>query len=116
MAENNLNIDIETLVNAFKELSVERLNDLLDIRDSSLFSAAWVSAREEIPEGEPSTQIKEVFIAVSQATNQHEIASYVADDLELILNAHQNQSSHPFVKQLAESYAQGQFPCETNQV
>ena len=110
MIENSLNVDLQTLVNEFNQLSCERLNDLLDLRDASPFSTAWLSARAEIPEGPPPTQLKEIFIAVSQATDQHEIASYVADDLELIFNAQQNQSDHPFVKQFAESYAQGHFP------
>ena len=72
----------------------------------------WESAR---PPTSMITAVEEVrresFLAVSVAcTRQHELASYVSDDFELIAWASTLGDEPPFVMQLRASYAAGQIP------
>jgi predicted membrane-bound mannosyltransferase len=53
---------------------------------------------------------RESFLAVSRATRQHEIASYVSDDLDLIVRARLVGASSGFIGELWEAYDRGEFP------
>src|SRR5262249_18397892 len=72
----------------------------LDARDGDPeFEACWLSAFEELENRWPSGDVSdseraialeiqhEGFLQVSRSTAQHEIASYVADDLDLLVRA-----------------------------
>jgi hypothetical protein len=96
---------------------------VLDARDSDgEFESAWLALREEIEEAwmfmpvsaavsDTITRIsREVFAAVSQATSQHEIASYVSDDLDLIARGKVLGLSNPLLSWLSEAYDRGHFP------
>jgi hypothetical protein len=53
---------------------------------------------------------RESFLAVSNATQQHEIASYVSDDFDLIVKCRLLGVEIDFVQRLWDSYACGEFP------
>lgn len=95
----------------------------LDARDSDRsFEAAWAAVHERIEQAWASSPLddqrrdllerirREAFIAVSRATSQHEIASYVSDDLDLIARGEALGLSDPFLGWLWDSYDKGQFP------
>ena len=81
-------------------LSAYNWDDLLDIRDSDEdFEKQWLRANAEVKKllaelnlGNEVQQIvedirRESFLAASKLTSQHEIASYISDDLGLIAEA-----------------------------
>ena len=71
----------------------------------------WASATIEEPLRKLAEDIrKESFLAVSGATQQHEIASYVSDDFDLIVRGRLLGLKDPFLKQLWRAYDDGTFP------
>jgi hypothetical protein len=74
----------------------EDLDAILDRRDEEEFETPWFKCSERIQttweQASPDAAIRELmdevrkqsFLSVSRATHQHEMASYVSDDFELI--------------------------------
>lgn len=96
---------------------------ILDARDSDReFEREWLAARESLSvrwkashaDGGIRMAVEDVrresFLAVSRATNQHELSSYVSDDFELIAWASAVGDVPPVVAWLWESYAAGAIP------
>jgi predicted DsbA family dithiol-disulfide isomerase len=104
----------------FADLDCEAI---LDARDSDpAFETEWLAARERLaakwkasrPGRATSAALedarRESFLAVSSATGQHELSSYVSDDFELIAWASAVGDVPPVVAWLWESYASGAIP------
>jgi len=53
---------------------------------------------------------RESFLVVSQATKQHEIASYVSDDFDLVVRGRLLGLTDPFLDHLWLTYENGKFP------
>jgi hypothetical protein len=53
---------------------------------------------------------RESFLAVSRATTQHEIASYVSDDFDLIVKAAILGLDDPFLSTMWDAYARNEIP------
>jgi len=97
-------------------------DQMLDRRDEEAFDNAWNACFEEVTAlwdaydnrdsmDERIDQIRrEAFLAVSRASNQHDIAGYVSDDFELIARACVLGVVHPFVDCLWQHYMRGTFP------
>ncbi|HKO41945.1 MAG TPA: hypothetical protein VJU84_01540 [Pyrinomonadaceae bacterium] len=81
-------------------LSAYDWDDLLNARDGDeVFEAHWLRAHAEIDSRVSNVKVedelhqvaedirRESFLAVSRATGQHELASYVSDDFGLITGA-----------------------------
>jgi hypothetical protein len=96
---------------------------ILDARESDPeFEQEWLAARENLsrkwkarrPGRAAKTSVedlrRESFLAVSTATGQHELSSYVSDDFELIGWASAVGEVPPVVAWLWESYAAGTIP------
>jgi predicted DsbA family dithiol-disulfide isomerase len=96
---------------------------ILEARDSDQrFEAEWLAARESLsakwkasrPNSAARAAVEDArrksFLAVSTATNQHELSSYVSDDFELIAWASAVGEAPPIVAWLWESYAAGAIP------
>jgi hypothetical protein len=96
---------------------------ILDARDSDrAFEQEWLAARKQLsakweakhPGPDARAAVKDVrresFLAVSTATGQHELSSYVSDDFELIAWASAVGDVPPLVAWLWESYASGVIP------
>jgi predicted DsbA family dithiol-disulfide isomerase len=121
-------IDIIEQIHGGTLLPARRFADLdcdaiLDARDSDpKFEQEWLAAREHLARkwkaSRPSRAAKasvedlrrESFLAVSTATGQHELSSYVSDDFELIGWASAVGELPPVVAWLWESYAAGTIP------
>jgi hypothetical protein len=94
----------------------------LDARDGAGFDAEWVRQSKEVErrwaEAEVSAEARalgedirrESFLAVSRATQQHEIASYVSDDFDLIVRGRLVGAAGGFLSQLWSVYERGEFP------
>jgi hypothetical protein len=80
-----------------------RLSDELECR------WAKITVSEELRTLAEETR-RESFLAVSRATQQHEIASYVSDDLDLIVRAQIIGLTDPLLDQLWHAYDAGEFP------
>ena len=97
-------------------------DELLDLRDlSGSFESEWIACHADIkakwsdsddPSGDISNeQIRYTsFITVSNATEQHEIASYVSDDFDLIHKSIVLGERSPIIEYLIEAYTSGKFP------
>ena len=95
----------------------------LEVRDRDpTFCSSWVAAFDQVNRRRKLRKInaaviavaeelrREAFLVVSQATRQHEIASYVSDDFDLIVRARVLDFEDPFVNQLWLAYEKGAFP------
>jgi hypothetical protein len=95
----------------------------VDARDrDGEFDLAWVRACDQVDRLWQAAQVepevravaedirREGFLAVSRATGQHEIASYVSDDLDLIARGRLVGLRDPFLDRLWYDYERGEFP------
>jgi hypothetical protein len=98
-------------------------NAILDARDGDAdFEAEWLRCYKTIEEQWNAAEIdaaatalkedvrRESFLTVSRATTQHEIASYVSDDFDLIARASLLGMNDPFVNRMWEAYDRGEIP------
>lgn len=86
------------------------------------FDTQWVRQSEEIEERWAMATVsakvialaedirRESFLAVSETTRQHEIASYVSDDLDVIVRGRLVGMESRFLDQLWSVYERGEFP------
>ena len=99
----------------------------LDSRDGAKdFEAAFIRVSDEVEPrwkasdvAEPLRSLaedirRESFLVVSRAAGQHEIASYVSDDFDLIVRARLIGMSNPLLDQLWNAYDGGTFPVGFN--
>ena len=103
---------MKNLINHLSKMSACELDEILDKRDSDIFDSAWCSANAEIPDSEIRLDTKEIFIELSEATECHEVCSYISDDLELINKAQIASYKSEFIQYLEKCYEQGVVPCE----
>jgi hypothetical protein len=81
------------------------------VRQSELIRRLWTAAMVEAKFRALAEDIRrESFLAVSRATGQHEIASYVSDDLDLIVRSRLVGEEGDFLGQLWDVYEHGKFP------
>ena len=122
--------ELQTLLDAIRQGKLipremfvrDDLDDVLDERDETEFEKPWLDCSERIkaawesnPVDEMTTTTmdeirKESFLAVSRATQQHEIASYVSDDFELISKSIALDLNDPYATELLETYRSGKIP------
>lgn len=89
----------------------DRLFENAYIEASKRVEAAWKSSRIDKKRRDLVEHIRENgFMAVTDVTSNHEIASYVSDDLEVIAQAAILGLSDPILEWLWASYDKGEFP------
>ncbi len=98
------------------------LDTILDCRDLPPFDSNWVKCYNEIENelvknplsNEDLSTIdiirEKAFKAVSSLTSQHEIASYISDDFDLIAKSMALSSNNAFATVLYKSYCDGKIP------
>jgi hypothetical protein len=86
------------------------MDEMLDSRDQGPIDAEWGSTYAEVGFDVRLPNAKEVFVAISNATAQHEITSYIANDLDLLTTADSRGFQNEFTRFLADSYSRGRFP------
>jgi hypothetical protein len=95
----------------------EAWDTALGARDSDrLFEEAWSEAHDFLRAAASEEDwlkardlSREAFLPVSKRTGQHEIASYVADDVELLSLAALTRVSNTFADQLYSAYVTSGF-------
>lgn len=105
---------IKNLINNVSQLSEDELNTILDQRDENPFDSLWCELNKRLSTYTADKDFKDTFIKLSKATNNHEVCSYIIEDLELINKAKQANLSSPFLDYLIQSYQQGQVPYQWN--
>lgn len=107
----------------FAELDPDAALDSRD-RDEE-FDASWVRLYEKIERRWARAAVaenlrllaedirRESFLAVSRATEQHEIASYVSDDFDLVARGRLVGLGDPMLDQLWHAYEDGKFPTQS---
>lgn len=96
---------------------------ILDERDGDAeFEAQWLRCYNEIEDKWPTADIepeaaalsediwRESFLAVSRATTQHEIASYVSDDFDIIVRGSILGMNDQFLNDLWDAYNRNEIP------
>jgi len=96
---------------------------ILDERDSdTAFEAEWTRCYNEIENKWAAADVdqetaglkndirRESFLTVSHATTQHEIASYVSDDFDIIVRGSILGMNDPFLNRLWDVYNRNEIP------
>ncbi len=78
-------------------------------REAAAFVQAVALTQEQLDDLK-ATIVKPVFLQVSEATGQHEIASYIADDFEVIARAIYGGVSHAFIEEMWRRYTAKEVP------
>ncbi|MEM7455579.1 MAG: hypothetical protein AAF456_14595 [Planctomycetota bacterium] len=99
---------------------------ILDARDDKDFSKEWMRSYNAINaawsqfdaaakcDGQLEDIRRESFLLVSNATNQHELASYVSDDFEVIAKTAATNTADSFVLSLWSAYTKQTVPTPQN--
>ncbi len=105
-----MKIDLDALVRNLGGCKQVALDALLDRRDQDPFDGAWQDLRARVSGSERAAQAESVFVAVSDATQHHEIASYITDDLDLIEAAERQGVEDVLLDYMRECYQRGLVP------
>ncbi|MEZ6142997.1 MAG: hypothetical protein R3B84_20730 [Zavarzinella sp.] len=103
-------IHTEQLSARMAELDTDALNAMLDQRDGAEFESVWNEIFYSLAPLKHSPITDTVFLSISDATQQHEICSYIADDLNLIFAAEEKGIENKFLSWLKDEYVRGRFP------
>ena len=123
---------LEDILNTIKQRSIlsdqcfvdKNLDLILDKRDGKPFDQDWIASYKRIEaiwsDYEASDELidlieeirKESFLAASRATSQHEIASYISDDFDLISKYIALSAEDSFVGNLLSIYMEDRIPKE----
>jgi hypothetical protein len=130
----NLGVDVRELQDILDTIKSGRLlsrdwiaivdcDAILDARDANAdFENNWLRLKEEVDRrwvdiradrtlAQLAEEIrKQAFLAISEATRQHEIASYVSDDFDLIARGLAVKMSDTFLFQLLDCYRRNEIP------
>ncbi len=99
---------------------------ILDARDGKAFSDKWMQSYNTVNEAWSQLTLaagieseledirRESFMIVSNATDQHEIASCVSDDFEIIAKAAATETEDSFILSLWSAYTQNTVPNPEN--
>lgn len=103
---------------ALNNIDPEKIDEILDNRDSSTFSEAWMEAYQAVDEktvdeeSEDSvTHIrKEIFVSIFKATGSSELPAYISDDFGLISSYFIHDIENSWVTNLFFTYLNHQIP------
>ncbi|WP_166831251.1 hypothetical protein [Thalassoroseus pseudoceratinae] len=105
-----MQLNTEELAVALSSQSEEDLNAILDTRDAGSFDSEWCRVNELVGGNERHPEAKAIFIQFSNSTRQHDIVSYIADDIDLLFRAEHRGISSPFLDYLRSCYAKNTVP------
>lgn len=103
------------------------LDEILDARDGdSEFEGQWLKLAQEVEAAWKKADVspadrafcedlrRESFLCVSRATEQHEAASYVSDDLDLVARGIHAEVQNAFLEELLACYERHEMPKPTS--
>lgn len=113
--EAAFNTSLKAVLN---NIDPEKTDEILDHRDSSTFSEAWMGTYQAVQEKivdeeveDALTQIrKEIFISIFKATGSSELSAYISDDFGLISSYYIHNIENSWVTNLLFTYLNHQIP------
>ncbi|WP_345844266.1 hypothetical protein [Shewanella algae] len=103
-------MDISKLENTLRSMRSSEFDEILDMRDSQMFDAAWCQVFEVVNDVKVDFDNESLFKKISEATSRHEITSYIVEDFELLAKSHEMGISPEFVVYMRECYENGNVP------
>ncbi len=108
----------ESLKAALHNIDPEKIDEILDNRDSSTFSEAWMKAYQTVDGKEIDEETedaithfrKEIFISIFKATGSSELPAYISDDFGLISSYYIHELENSWVTNLLFTYLNHQIP------
>lgn len=108
----------ESLKAALINITPEKIDEILDNRDSSEFSDAWMKAYQVVDGKETDEETedavthirKEIFISIFKATGSSELPAYISDDFGLISSYYIHDIENTWVTNLLFTYLNHQIP------
>ncbi|MGU3376274.1 hypothetical protein [Chryseobacterium sp. M5A1_1a] len=108
----------ESLKAALHHIDSEKIDNILDNRDLSIFSDAWMEAYHAIDEKacdeeteDKITHIrKEIFVSIFRITESTELPAYISDDFGLISSYYIQNIENKWVTNLLFTYLNHQIP------
>ncbi|MGR3856279.1 hypothetical protein [Chryseobacterium indologenes] len=108
----------QSLKTVFERITPEKIDEILDKRDSAEFSDEWMKAYQEIEEKsfdeETEDKIsdirKEIFISTFRTTGSSDLPAYISDDFGLICSYYIHQVENSWVNNLLFTYLHHQIP------
>lgn len=108
----------ESLKAALKDITAEKINEILDNRDSSEFSNAWMKAYQAVEGKEVDEETedmitdirREIFISTFKATDSSDLPAYISDDFGLICSYYIHNIENNWVSNLLFTYLNHQIP------
>lgn len=108
----------QSLKTALDNTTPEKIDGILDNRDSAEFSAEWMKAYQVIEEKafdeETEDQIsgirKEIFVSTFRSTGSSDLPAYISDDFGLICSYYIHQVENSWVTNLLFTYLHHQIP------
>ncbi len=99
-------------------ITSEKIDEILDSRDSSEFSDGWMKAYQNIEEKpfdeETEDKIsnirKEIFVSTFRSTGSSDLPAYISDDFGLICAYYIHQIENSWVTRLLFTYLNHQIP------
>lgn len=103
---------------ALNNIDPEKIDEILDNRDSSTFSEAWMEAYQAVDEktvdeetADAVTHIrKEIFVSIFKATGSSELPAYISDDFGLISSYFIHDIENSWATNLFFTYLNHQIP------
>ncbi|MDM1409029.1 hypothetical protein [Myroides sp. DF42-4-2] len=101
-----------------KRIDFKNIDELLDERDHESFSAMWISEFNKVEkikrQGENDLLIdtlrEEIFKSVFNKSNNSDVASYISDDLALLMDAVHSNYESAWLSALLNLYIEGEIP------
>lgn len=108
----------ESLKTALVNITPEKIDEILNNRDSSEFSDAWMKAYQAVDGKEIDEETedavthirKEIFISIFKATSSSELPAYISDDFGLISSYYIHDIENSWVTNLLFTYLKHQIP------
>ncbi|MCC3216743.1 hypothetical protein LIV57_15875 [Chryseobacterium sp. X308] len=108
----------QSLKTVFERITPEKIDEILNNRDSAEFSDEWMKAYQAIEEKsldeETEDKIsdirKEIFISTFRTTGSSDLPAYISDDFGLICSYHIHQIENRWVTNLLFTYLHHQIP------
>ncbi|CAM3028862.1 hypothetical protein DRF59_15685 [Chryseobacterium flavum] len=108
----------DALKTALSGITPEKIDNILDNRDSAEFSDVWMKAYQTIEEKftdeETEDRIsdirKQIFISVFKTTGSSDLPAYISDDFGLICSYSIHQIENDWVNNLLFTYLNHQIP------
>lgn len=106
-----MNINIDKLERFLRSTSQDQLDAILEFRDSEVFERLYTPHLKKYwNESIRFAEAKELFIRLSNATEQHEIVSYISDDLDLITAYRLSGQQNDYMDEMVAKYENGEMP------